>query len=115
MLNDNRLKRCQGRPSDQLRVSLRSPEIVMATWRAAGQQNSEISEEEIQNAVQQFHASGKSFSRPSRRESSSSWWSTSMEGLLTQLCEQLEPSRERRIHALAPAAGRRGYRAAAER
>ncbi len=39
---------------DQLRILLRSPEIVVATWRAARKQDSQISESEVREALHRF-------------------------------------------------------------
>src|SRR6185295_17277295 len=39
---------------DQLRVLLRSPEIIVATWRAARQTTSDLSESEVREALDQF-------------------------------------------------------------
>ena len=63
---------------DQIRILLRSPEIVVATWRAARRKDGAVSEVEVREAL---HASsiryGRSCSPPSRRgsfSSSSSGW-----------------------------------------
>ena len=39
---------------EQLRVLLRSPEIMVATWRAARQQDANISQSEVREALHQF-------------------------------------------------------------
>jgi site-specific DNA recombinase len=39
---------------DQLRILLRSPEILVATWRAARQEDEAISEAEVRDALQRF-------------------------------------------------------------
>lgn len=44
----------EGAVVDQLRILLRSPEIVAATWRAARQQSEAVTEEEVREALHQF-------------------------------------------------------------
>lgn len=39
---------------EQLRIILRSPEIVAATWRAARQHSETVTEGEVREALQQF-------------------------------------------------------------
>ena len=60
----------------QVRRLLTTPEIVVRTWRAAREQDGTIGEGEVRAALARPRSrSGTSCSRPSRRASSSSWWS----------------------------------------
>ncbi len=45
----------EGAVIDQLRVILRSPEVVVATWRAARQEVADITEEEVRAALDRFN------------------------------------------------------------
>ena len=63
--------------ADQLRNLLKSPEVVMATWRAATAEGAELSEEVVREALSGSTRSGRSCSLPSRPASSSFWSSGS--------------------------------------
>jgi hypothetical protein len=63
---------------DQIRAVLRTPEIIVRTWRAARQIERHLTEAEVREALERFDPSGTNCSRPSRRASSSSWSSASM-------------------------------------
>jgi site-specific DNA recombinase len=61
---------------DQLRVMLRSPEIIAATWRAARSEIKGLSENDVREALERLDPI---WDAPlSRRASSSSWWRGSM-------------------------------------
>ena len=63
---------------DQLRGLLRAPEVIVRTWRAARKTVSEISEAEVREALERPDRCGTNCSPPSRRVSSSCWWSVSI-------------------------------------
>ena len=51
---DRELAADDGALSDQLRALLRSPEVVMATWRAAGPQIEALSEAAVREALERL-------------------------------------------------------------
>ncbi len=62
---------------DQLRALLRSPEVVMATWRAAGPQADGLSEGVVRDALDRLDPLWDELFPPSRPASSSCWSSAS--------------------------------------
>jgi hypothetical protein len=74
---------------EQVRGLLRSPEIIVRTWRAARQSLEGLSEGDVREALKRLDPFGMNCSRPSRRGSSSFWstGSTSLRTAPTSDCE----------------------------
>ena len=60
---------------DQLRAMLRSPEVIVATWRAARSEIAGLAEDTVGEALERLDPLGTSSSLPSKRALSSCWLS----------------------------------------